>query len=204
MSFARPLFENIRSAKPSIAPRFLGLPLIALAMLAGCSDPVPPAAQAAWSISFVDNGAECATKSHNTVIGDVTDSLRRVLVVDGVGGADIACTVSGTNSFRVSDTSALQQGRSLSLAIPSISKSAKETTPAPGSMLYSSEVTGGDGFQPPEGVPCNFYFVDGTQEGVAAGKIWVAFKCPEIIGDGGTQTCQISQGYAIFENCATQ
>ena len=41
-----------------------------------------------------------------------------------------------------------------------------------------------------------------TGEGVAPGRIWVAFKCPTIIDGSSNSTCQIKQGYAIFENCS--
>jgi hypothetical protein len=208
MSFARPSFVDTRSEKQHVSPIFLGLPLMAVALLAaGCSDNPPPPPQAAWSISFVDVapvGENCSTAGHNKMVGDVNDRERRTLIVDSVGGADIRCTVTGSSSFRVSDTVALFEAKSLSISIASITKNAREMSPVPGSILYSSEVTGGDGFQPPGDSPCNFYFTEGTPQGVGAGKIWVSFKCPELIGDGATQTCQISQGYAIFENCATE
>lgn len=191
MSFARPFTSKT-----------LGLPLVALAILAGCSAPVPPSPQAAWKVTFSDTGPDCTIAQHNAVVGDVTDSLRRVLVVDGVDNADVQCTVSGNSSFRVSNTSALDQGRALSISIASITTTATQEMPATGSVAYSSERTGGDTYFGGDPTPCNFYFIPGTNEGVGPGKIWVAFDCPKVTSENST--CAISQGFAIFENCADQ
>lgn len=47
--------------------------------------------------------------------------------------------------------------------------------------------------------PCDFYFRD-KPEGIASGKIWVAFKCPQVIAEG-QDTCALAESYALFENC---
>jgi hypothetical protein len=200
MSFARPLFLRVRSVISNVGPSWFGLPIIALAGLAGCSDPVAPPAQAAWSISFIHDSSACEIASHNMMIGDVDDNDRRAVVVDGAGGAEIECTVTGSTSFKVSETSALHQGRALAMGIASISKNSKQATPAKGFVAYASEKTV-DTYQPEVNTPCDFYFTDGTGQGVAAGKIWVSFNCPIVIAE--TSTCAMS-GYAIFENCATE
>lgn len=40
-----------------------------------------------------------------------------------------------------------------------------------------------------------------TSDGVASGRIWVAFQCGEIDDPASMSKCTIKQGYAIFENC---
>src|SRR5262245_3033093 len=79
MRFARPLF-------------LIGLPIVALATLTGCSDPVAPPAQAAWSVSLNHDSVACEIASHNMMVGDVNDHERKTVVVDGIKGAQVDCT----------------------------------------------------------------------------------------------------------------
>jgi hypothetical protein len=88
----------------------------------------------------------------------------------------------------------------LTLAIGSISASATLDAPATGAVAYTSDRTGGDQVVSDSADPCIFYFIPDSGEGVAAGKIWVAFECPKMLIDTSTG-CGIRQGYAIFENC---
>jgi hypothetical protein len=199
MSFARPLALWVRSAIPRGCPSLVGLPIAALAALTGCSDPVAPPAQTGWTVNFQRTSVGCEIASHTMKVGDVNEKDRTKVIVDGKGGADISCTVKGSSSFAVTDTSALYQGRVLAMEIPSITKNAKQATPAKGVVAYASEITV-DTYQP-NMTPCDFFFMDGTGEGVAAGKIWVAFNCPEVIGE--MSTCAMS-GAALFENCSTE
>ena len=199
MSFARPLFLRVRSAISSVSPSSFGLSLVALVAVAGCGDPVAPPPQAAYFVSFLHPGVDCEIASHQMKLGDVSAMDRKAVVADGYGGADISCTVSGSGAFKVSDTTALDKGRSLTLDIPSISKNAKQATPARGFVAYASEKTV-DTYTPDPMTPCNFFFADGSAEGVAAGKIWVQFDCPVVIAEAST--CAMN-GTALFENCAT-
>ena len=47
--------------------------------------------------------------------------------------------------------------------------------------------------------PCNFYFADGTNQDVAAGRVWITFDCPEVTSE--TSRCELGDSYVIFENC---
>lgn len=174
----------------------------AIALLAACSDPVPPTPQGAWTVTFISPGPECSIMGHNMLMGSVTSDKKEKVYFDGevdneIGTASVECSVIGTNTFRV-DAKATIGGRGLQFIIDSISKAATEENPVPGRLSYASEKTA-TAFQSPTDSPCQFYFTDKTNEGVAAGRIWVAFKCPQITGQ--MSTCEIQQGYAIFENC---
>ena len=52
---------------------------------------------------------------------------------------------------------------------------------------------------------CNFYFIPGTIEGVAAGKFFSAFACTGLT-DGSTNpvsTCPVVESYFAVEDCGT-
>lgn len=175
------------------------LPLPALAFAAGCSDPVPPSPNAAWSVSFIDPGLDCAIKGHNEQVGQVDSHKKPTVVTDGIDGAEVQCTVKGDGTYSV-DGRARHKGRALSVKIASISSSATEEAPAAGIVSYSSANTAGDPYVSPPDTPCQFYFVKGSNEGVAKGKVWAAFKCPLVESEGSL--CEITQGYVLFENCS--
>src|SRR5262245_25765817 len=71
-------------------------------------------AQGAFSLSFLDPGANCAIASHTIMVGEVDGQMANVLVTDGVSGADINCSVvdTGQGNFAVSAT-ILYEGRFL-------------------------------------------------------------------------------------------
>jgi hypothetical protein len=155
--------------------------------------------QAAWTVSFADTGLDCFHASHIASVGDVGENEKAAVVVDGMDGAKVSCNVSGSGSFKVYG-SALQQDKSLLVQINELSASATEDSPASGTIVYSS-VTTVDAYTSESGA-CIFYFVPGTDEGVAPGKVWAAFKCPKITTEGSI--CGIQQGYLFFESCALQ
>lgn len=175
----------------------LAVPAFALATLAGCSDPVPPTPQGAWSVAMVNpDPLECLITSHNADVGSISVDKRDIIVVDGVDDAAVDCSVTGKGPFAVHG-SASQNGNSLEILIDGMPKDASPDKPASGQAVFASVKTAGEGYQ--SLAPCNFYFQPDTQEGVEPGKIWVAFNCPEVVS--GQSKCEIKQGYAIFENC---
>ena len=188
-----------RLARLGITP-ILGLtPLLGF----GCSDPVPATPKGAWSISFESPGATCPVNGHNAVMGDVTDRTKKSVLVDGEGGASVDCRVSGSGSFTVSaSASDVEKSVGMTLVINSISPGATVDEPATGGISFSSPTTGGEPAVSANDMPCIFYFVPDSGEGVAEGKIWVAFQCDKMILDQ-SDGCRIKQGYAIFENCET-
>jgi hypothetical protein len=163
-----------------------------------CSDPVPPTPQGACHAELLSNGGACTITSQVADVGSVTATTKdRVLVAGDDAGADISCQVSGTNSFDV-QASATVAGQGIQISIPKIDSSATQMAPAAGTVIFAASMTGG-AYSTPSATPCAFYFKQGTGEGVASGKIWVAFSCPTVVN--GMSTCAISESFAIFENC---
>ncbi len=169
---------------------------------AACSDPVPPTPQGAWFASLVHNTGDCNINGHTTSVGSVTAGGRDRVLVSGTqeAGEDVSvsCQVTGTSSFTV-DGVVTVGGKGLQISIPKIDSSATKDAPAAGSVAYNNvEFTAG-AYSSSTEKPCNFYFVPSTGEGVASGRVWVAFTCPEVTS--GMSTCSLGESYAIFENC---
>jgi hypothetical protein len=175
----------------------LGFIPVGFLLFASCSDPVPPTPRGAFSVSFVDSGMECSHAGHNTVIGMVGPSNKEVVVVDGTADTDIKCSVTPVAGGFSVEATASQNDKSLTILIDKIAATATEMAPTPGSISYVSAKTV-DAYSNSTGFPCQFYFIPSNQ-GIEAGRVWVSFKCPMVEADGST--CEISQGYAIFENC---
>lgn len=174
---------------------------LALATLGlSCSDPVPPTPRGAWTVSFVQQSAvDCKQAGHNSQVGAVTSNTKTSVITDGTDSTHVSCTVSdvGGGNFSV-NAEAQKSDKYLNIVINKISAAATEAAPATGGIAYASANTVKT-YTSDAMTPCNFYFVPSSGEGVAAGKVWVAFKCPKIVAD--MSTCEIQQGYAIFENC---
>ncbi|MRG98124.1 hypothetical protein [Polyangium spumosum] len=173
----------------------LAFPLVALALLGGCSDPVPPTPQGAFSVQFSDTGVDCSIASHRSEAGDIDASKRTTVLVDGVEGASVTCSVSGTGPFDVS-AKIFFGSDGINLSIPAINVGATEMSPATGALSFFSDRTAGDAFSSSQ---CNFYFKEGTGQGVAAGKLWVSFACPEVVES--QNKCGITESHVIIENC---
>ncbi len=169
----------------------------------GCSSPVPPTPKGAWQVTFF-SGAEtsaCHINQHNAAVGVISKNTRGDEVTDALDGASVSCTVQGTGGFKVQG-SASQSGKSLSISIGSLSKSATVDQPATGSLSYASPNTAGNAYVNTSDSPCKFWFEPSTSQDVSAGKVWVAFACDAVRDDGHDSTCGIKSGYAIFENCS--
>jgi hypothetical protein len=181
------------------------LPLLACGMaVMACSSPVPPVPDGAWTVELVQgpNPAGCSIDGTNTMLGDVSDNMREAVVTNGQNDNSISCYVvaNSDGSFNIS-AQGEGNGASLSITIPSIQPSATKMTPATGSGAYASQATAGDAYSSTPASPCDFYFIPGSGEAVAAGKVWLAFNCPAVTSE--MSTCEILQGYALFENCST-
>jgi hypothetical protein len=179
----------------------LGLVSLTLGTVAvtsiGCSDPVLPTPQGAWAATF-QSVAGCQISSHNAKVGDIDGTNRGSVLVDGTDSATVSCTVSGSTSFSV-DASASRKGSALSIVIPSLSPKATIDDPSKGTVSYSSPQTV-KAYYADQDHQCDFYFAEGTKQRVAAGQVWVSFRCPAIIGEN-KDTCGIMESYALFENC---
>lgn len=166
--------------------------------LLSCSDPVPPTPRGAVSVSFVDTGIDCAHAGHNTEIGKVGPASKDQVIVDGTNDADINCTVRVAGDGFSVEATATQKDKALTIIIDKLTAKNTEEAPATGGIAYTSAKTV-DSYLNATGSPCEFYVIPPAQ-GVAAGRVWLSFKCPVVEAEGSV--CQISQGYAIFENCS--
>jgi hypothetical protein len=176
----------------------------ALAALAGCSSAVPATPDGAWTVNMTNQGGTCMVSNSTRSIGTITAVDIEKRITDGEaltgGAASLSCSVSGTGTGPFSVDSSLAQGAdTLQIVIPSISAGATKTAPATGSVGYESDATVALYSSP----SCSFYFVDGTQEGVASGKIWAAFTCAGILDGQSNSTCPVLESYVLFENCLT-
>jgi hypothetical protein len=181
----------------------LRIGVIPLAIAAGsCSDPVPQTARGAWTVSWNDPGVDCNVAGHNTKVGDVDDSHKNTVVIDGEAGAEVQCSVTGSGTFTV-DAHARLSGplRYLQISIPGIAPGTTVDKAAKGTVAYANSTqpgTAGETYVSPQDNACEFYFANGNQT-VDAGKIWVTFTCPAMVN--GSDTCAITRGYALFEDC---
>lgn len=168
---------------------------------AACSDPVPPTPQGAWAVTLSHDSSECTIIGHAAQVGSVSSAGKDNVLVSGElvlnDPVEVTCQVTGTSSFAVS-ASATLSGQGLQITIPKIDSSATKEAPAMGSVSFSSSKTA-SAYNNPEESPCSFYFIPSTGEGVASGRIWVAFTCPKVIDK--MSTCALAESFAIFENC---
>jgi hypothetical protein len=166
-------------------------------LFAGCADPAAPLPQGGWSLSFVDTGATCDIKSHNGAVGTVTATGETKLVTDGVGGAEVKCSVEPSGGGFKVDGRVLAMGSNLHVAIDDITKDASQDAPATGSVAYISSETQ-NAFGSTADMPCRFYFLDAAEK-VSAGNIWVAFECDAVVYE--SQTCALKAGYIKLAHC---
>lgn len=176
--------------------------------LTSCSDPVPPTPQGAWYVSLqkpATNPSQCLIAGHDTLVGSVTASKKDQLIPDGVNdagpSAEVECSVVPKNGKFDVHGKMSSEGSGLEINITGMPKAATEDAPINGTAAYAAAPTGGNPYQSTPKAPCQFYFTPNTSEGVDAGKVWVSFKCPTFTDAGSMSTCELKQGYAIFENC---
>jgi hypothetical protein len=155
----------------------------------------PGTPSAAYELSFSQGtSGSCEVLEHSSSAGLVTASATGEVVVDGQGGASVACSVTGQGPFAVSGT-VMYDAASVVLSVPSIDATATMAAPAQGTVSYGGPDT--------EGVPfssasCAFW-LEGP-ESIAAGKAWLSFACPAVTH--GENTCAIDSGVVLLENCA--
>src|SRR5262249_31752776 len=127
-------------------------------------------------------------------------ALKNTVVVDGEGGANVSCSVTGSGSFNVSAEARQNTAplRVLSISIPSIAPGVSKTQPVAGTVSFADSDTAGNAYVSDSTAPCNFYFVN-SQQTVAAGRVWVSFNCPTVLN--GADKCAIGESYALFEDC---
>ncbi len=185
---------------------FLSCSTLLLASFAlGCEEPVPPIPQGAFLVNFVDTGADCPHKNHQSLLGDVNATERKSFLLDGAPGASVDCTVSGAalGPFSIEANLGFEGTEALTISVDQIDAKATEAAPAKGSVGFSSSVTG-NFFG--AGEPCDFYIEpagpSGDGQGVKPGEAWLSFKCPSMVNS--MYTCALNESYVLIENCAQQ
>ncbi len=184
-------------------PRF-AVPFFVLCLSAvACSEAVPVASEGAYVVSFLATpsaGKTCKITSHNAQIGGVTASALDLLKKDTVDGAKVQCSVTANGaSFSASGIIEDGSGNHFDFVIPSISASATEAAPALGNIGFRSPTTVAL-YRAPAETACKFWFTGNEQ--LAAGLIWVSFKCDAISDLGHDSSCQITAGSALaMQNC---
>ncbi len=162
----------------------------------GCSDPVPPTPQGAYQVTFSSPSSTCGIQGHNAKVGYIDGLERSSVVVDG-DGASVSCTVSGSGTFAV-EAQITKDADNLQIAVPAITSAATPMNPVKGRVAFASPTTVSN-YVADKNHECNFYFLPGSKEGVGAGKIWVAFQCPEVVAQDST--CRLLESYVLLENC---
>ena len=181
-------------------------PLALLAM--ACSEPVPPASQGAFTLSFVQTsstpGAQCRVKGHQAQVGGATAKSVTDLKKDTIGGAVIFCSVTTAGAGFEADGAIDLEGRHLEFVAKGITAAATKDNPFVGTVSYSSLETAGP-YQSPE---CKFWLQPYTENGntsvreeIAGGRIWVDFACPSINNASANSVCGISTGTIAMQNC---
>jgi hypothetical protein len=202
------------------APAFF---LPAVLALVACGGPVPPTADAAWTVNLAGGGTQCNLANSTRQFGDigspadptiptsVTDQVQVCMTSDGYSVCPMGSTPPASAPIASVSCAVWQAGAAfgvhgsasvvadvLTIDIASLPTGASQASPATGTVTYVSDAT----VSLLTSSMCNFYFASDNQ-GVGLGKVWVAFTCPQISIGGTMGTCMLSESYAGFGNCVT-
>jgi len=170
----------------------------------GCSDPVPPASEGAFSLVFQQpNPSACHIALHNIGIGKATEAEVKDLAKDTVGGAQIYCSVvDNGGAFDLFGVMTLGVTH-LDFQVGNVTAAATDADPAVGTLSYSSGDTAGATYSSAPGNGCHFYFNAAEKKELAAGKVWMSFGCPEVQDPAHNSTsCAIADHSTIaMQNC---
>ncbi len=208
--------STFKSPHPRRRTSFLGaaagLTIILATAFVGCGDTPELVPRGAWFLNLVDSGTNCQHADYAPKQGEVTADARTKLLDDGEQiepgdpetEVDISCSLIDDGSGKVSfDASASGANNgvvnSVVFVVPEFSSGATKDKPAKGTVSWTSTYTAKT-FNSTE---CNFYFLSGTGQGLKVGQIWFTYECPELAG-AIDDVCEVSIGYAAFENCNTQ
>jgi hypothetical protein len=188
----------------SLALTAAGAAALLASAFAGCSQPAPRIPEGAWYLRFDDAGLMCDPGPHEADIGEVSSANRTTLVEDDETFEELVVTVycsvvDKEGTFSLNAGASTPNGTGLTLIVNELSPTATKDNPSIGSVSYRHAVE-------TAGVPysssmCNFYFADGTGQGVQPGTVWVSFDCPTV--SSAPNDCTIPDGVAAFEQCET-
>lgn len=171
----------------------------------GCSDPVPPASEGAFSLVFQQlgtGGQNCRIGLHNISMGKADEAEVKDLIKDTIGGAQIFCSVVDKGgAFDVFGFMTLGVTH-LDFQVDNVSSGATDVDPAVGTLSYASADTAGATYSSAPGNGCHFYFNAAQQQELAAGKAWMSFGCPQVQDPGVGSSCAIADHSTIaIQNC---
>lgn len=176
----------------------------------GCSDPVAPPAQGAFNArvtaaSPVPAGKMCPTGTSpyfevpvvppvTTVDEALSDRTYLHWVIDGEGGASVACTVQGNGSAFEGRISA--GGKTLDISGGSLDATLKGKATI--TVASSSQISGS---LSSASAACNINASNagGTSYEVAPGRIWASFDCPAVERQPSDYCA--ARGTFVLENC---
>jgi hypothetical protein len=176
--------------------------VLALSAL-GCSDPVPPPAQAGLLLQM-RNGSQAAGKACNVtaltktvpdrdpqLVEGPTISNPGVRILDGEDKSKISCAVKGSGTFSVSGS--IQYGStSFTILGGSVTAGASGTGQV---SVYTAE-TGS--LSSASGTPCTFDVTGGSLQ-IKPGSMWAEFNCPTL--ETTPAVACAASGVVILENC---
>jgi hypothetical protein len=205
----------MRMARICYSVAALGL----LNVLAGCSDPVPPASQGAVAITLTSpdpvvggpNTWTCRVPHTATapiaVAGAdrVSATNKGAIAVDRENGARVTCNVvPAGGGFTVTasihaELSNAQGPQTADVSITGLTIGENQSD-VPG-MLAVTDSTTSTTNSSSSSEPCKFSVAGGSM-GVGPGKVWGAITCPGLVESGmaGDFKCK-AVGNFIFENC---
>jgi hypothetical protein len=195
-------------------------------LVAACSDPVAPAAQATASLylTTAPAPARCPPGAHWVNVpfasagGQQTSATSKgALAVDGQDQSTVSCTVKDNGGvFAVSASMrspALNSNgmpanpTSISIATTiGVDQSAQGTVAIQDDKTATSFTSTNDMEQ--AGATCLFSvhpLMMGHQLAIAPGRMWASVTCPRFRDTRSSnldEACQISPGYVVLENCA--
>jgi hypothetical protein len=196
-----------------------------LFLFAGCSDPVPPAAQAGISIHIIEydhmvepdhkddfcppgrhwaNVPYDASKDPNQQSQQTTNTDSNMTAVNNQNGDTVKCSVTANGSgFTVSGdaqgyASAPDKTRKPTTIHIRINKISDGESDAAGSLSVQDEAS----LNPYLSSDCR-YSATGGNLGVEPGSIWGSVHC-ENLKDASSPgaSCKVPEGFFLLENCA--
>jgi hypothetical protein len=209
-----------------MARNFAGIGALGgLFLFAGCSDPVPPAAQAGISIhvieydknvepehaaDFCPPGRHWANVPYDTTKDPSQQSQRTnttdstATAVNNQNGDVVTCSVTPSGSgFKVSgdatgyasSADVKRKPTTIHIRIPKISEGESD---APGTLTIQDEAS----INPYQSMDCSFS-VSGGNLGIAPGSVWGQVHC-ENLRDANAlgASCKVPDGSFLLENCA--
>ncbi len=181
----------------------LTLAAIAAVASTACSEAVPPASEGGYIVEFITPntlGKTCAVTNdfvHSGEVGYADSKEIRSLLKDTVRGAIIQCAVTpngaGFTAAGILDNGA---GHHLDFKIDSVTAG----MPAQGTIGFRSAKTVNT-YRSPSGKPCTFSFSAAQAPQLAAGRIWIDFKCSDVVDVSRDSACSIASGTVAMQNC---